>query len=137
MQTYKNILIDNGIKPTYQRIKILEFIRQKKTHLTVDEIYEALYKKVPTLSKTTIYNTLNIFRKHGLINVLSITESELRYDSNMEPHHHFLCRQCGQIFDVAVRCQYVDIKQVDGHKIEEIHGYFRGICAGCLNKSKE
>lgn len=132
MERYKRILIDNGIKPTYQRIKILEFITQNHSHPTVDAIYEALYKIVPTLSKTTIYNTLNLFRSYNLIRVLSITESELRYDYHTKPHHHFLCRECGQIFDVDIDCPYLNIVKVNGHKIEEVHGYFRGICKDCL-----
>jgi len=136
MEHYKKILLDNGIKPTYQRIKILEYVRQNKSHLTVDKIYEALYKKVPTLSKTTVYNALNLLRKYNLINVLSITESELRYDYNPKPHHHFLCKKCGQIYDLEIKCPYQERSEVKDHKIEEIHGYFKGICKNCLKKAE-
>ena len=54
-------LKENGIKPSYQRMKIYEFLLQNRIHPTVDTIYRALNKEIPTLSKTTVYNTLNLF----------------------------------------------------------------------------
>ncbi len=135
METYKEILKDSGIKPTYQRIKILEYLDKNPIHPTVDMIYLALFKKVPTLSKTTVYNTLDVLRAHCLVNVLTISESELRYEYARQQHHHFMCKKCGAIFDVDVGCVYQETKNIDGHKIEEIQGYFKGICKKCLNES--
>lgn len=137
MEKYKQILVDKGVKPTYQRIKILEYLEKNVTHPTVDMIYSALYKKVPTLSKTTVYNTLDILRRHGLVEILTITESELRYEYFYQPHHHFYCRICGQIIDLDVSCVYQEDMCVVGHKIENIHGYFKGICMDCLNKAEK
>ncbi len=134
MEHYKNILIEKGIKPTFQRIKILEYLDKHDEHPTVDMIYASLFKKVPTLSKTTVYNTLDIFRKHDLVRVLTITESELRYEYFHECHHHFYCRSCGKILDLNVNCSYQENMMAEGHKIEEIHGYFKGICRNCLKK---
>lgn len=135
MEKYKQILVDRGIKPTFQRLKILEFLDKNHSHPTVDMIYAALYKKVPTLSKTTVYNTLDVFRKYHLVDVLTITESEIRYEYILQPHHHFYCRQCGKIIDLDVSCVYQEEMCVEGHRIESIHGYFKGICSECLQKS--
>lgn len=136
MEKYKQILVDRGIKPTFQRIKILEYLDKNHSHPTVDMIYSALYKKVPTLSKTTVYNTLDIFREHELVDILTITESEIRYEYILHPHHHFFCKRCGKIIDLDVNCVYQDMMCVEGHKIEAIHGYFKGICSECLSKSE-
>ncbi len=136
MEKYKQILSEKGIKPTYQRIKILEYLDKNHTHPTVDMIYAALYKKVPTLSKTTVYNTLDVLRQHGLVDLLTITETEVRYEYILQPHHHFYCRQCGKIIDLDVTCIYQEEMCVAGHKIETIHGYFKGICSECLAKSE-
>ncbi len=136
MEKLKNALIDRGIKPTYQRIKILEYLKKNKNHPTVDMIYAALYKKVPTLSRTTVYNTLDVFNKNGLVHVLTITGSELRYDICTEPHHHFLCKECGRIIDMNIKCPYLEKAKNGEHKIEEIHGYFIGVCKDCLAKEK-
>jgi len=134
MEKYKKLLVAENIKPTFQRIKILQYLDHHHNHPTVDMIYEGLYDAVPTLSKTTVYNTLDLFRKSGLVNALYITETELRYELRHQIHHHFYCRKCGRIIDVDVGCEYQDLMTINGHKIEEIHGSFRGICNDCLKK---
>ena len=102
---------------------------------TALERYADLFKDVPTLSKTTIYNTLEIFREKGLVNFLNITKSELRFEYNEQVHHHFLCRVCGSIIDINTNCEYQETLSIAGHRIEEIHGTFKGVCAKCLEKS--
>lgn len=46
-----------GIKPSLQRIAIVEYLMENRIHPTADDIYHALCIQVPTLSKTTVYNT--------------------------------------------------------------------------------
>lgn len=137
MKKYKDILSDAGIKPTIQRIKILEYLDHHHDHPTVDMIYAKLFRQVPTLSKTTVYNTLDLFREHGIINVLYITESELRFELRHTTHYHFYCRICGSISDVEVGCEYLEGMMIEGHKIEEIHCFFRGVCRSCQTKTNK
>ncbi len=136
MKELKQLLLEKGIKPTYQRIKILEYLKKYNTHPTVDMIFSALYNKVPTLSKTTVYNTLDVFNKSGLLDILTITGSEQRYDHNVMPHHHFLCKVCGSIIDIEIKCPYFEKWTPDEHRIEEVHGYFKGICKNCLKNEE-
>ncbi len=131
---YKELLEAKGLKPTYQRLRILEYLEKHRTHPTVEEIYEYLTREIPTISKTTIYNTLNALLEKGIINSITITGTETRYDHNVSPHYHFLCKKCGKIIDVDIKCPYVEKKEFDGHKIEEIHCYFKGVCKECLKK---
>ncbi len=134
MERYKKILLENRIKPTLQRIKIMEYLQKCHEHPTVDMIYADLHKKVPTLSKTTVYNAMEIFKAKGLVNALNITKSELRFEFNEKVHHHFLCRICHTIIDITTNCEYQKLLVIDGHQIEEIHGTFEGICKNCLAK---
>ncbi len=139
MEIFKNILEERGIKPTYQRLKILEYMSESvKSHPTVEMIYEKLAKDIPTISMTTVYNTLNALSEKGLVAAVTITGTETRYDFNTSSHHHFLCKKCGTIIDIAIECPFAvgQEKAVDGHRIEEVHGYFRGICADCLRSEK-
>ncbi|HPK44931.1 MAG TPA: transcriptional repressor, partial [Spirochaetota bacterium] len=66
MEQYKHYLESKGISPSYQRLKILEYLDQNRSHPTVDEIYSALLPLIPTLSKTTVYNTVSLFVQQGL-----------------------------------------------------------------------
>lgn len=132
MKTAKNTLETAGLKPTYPRLKVLEYLERHENHPTVEMIYEDLVKQIPTISKTTIYNTLNAFLEKGIIHSITITGTETRYDVKECPHHHLLCKSCGRIIDIDIECPYVDQIEIKGHKIEERHGYFKGICKKCL-----
>jgi Fe2+ or Zn2+ uptake regulation protein len=140
MEQLKIMLNEKGLKPTYQRLRILEYMsNHEKCHPTAEMIYEALAPEIPTISVTTIYNTLNAFLEKGLVSAETITGKEIRYDLLTSPHHHFLCNKCGAIIDLDIRCPFVDreIESIDGHKIIAVHGYFRGICKKCLAGLKE
>jgi Fe2+ or Zn2+ uptake regulation protein len=71
-----------GIHPSYHRLKILEYLMSHKTHPTVERIHKELSKEIPTLSKTTVYNTLNLFVSKGIVQELTIEEKEVRYDAD-------------------------------------------------------
>lgn len=134
----KEQIASNGLKPTYQRIVILDYLNNHKTeHLTAEKIHEGLIKRMPMLSLTTVYNTLSSFLKAGLVSAITITGTEVRYDPICTPHHHFLCRACGQIIDVDVRCPIANRKIINGCRIEEVHGYFKGLCKECVSKRRK
>ena len=139
MKHIKNKLEAKKVKPTYQRLCVLEYLEKNMNHPTAEMIYENISKRIPTMSKTTIYNTLNLFLENGLLHAVTITGTELRYDINTSSHHHFLCRKCGKIVDIEVKCPFCDgeITQIDGNEIEEIHGYFKGICKECREKNNK
>ena len=66
-----------GIHPSVQRIAIMDYLLKNHTHPTVDEVYVALCKVIPTLSKTTVYNTLRLFSEHGAALMLTIDEKKV------------------------------------------------------------
>lgn len=124
-------LKNNGIKPSYQRIKIFQYLAEYKNHPTVDMIHKALCTEIPTLSKTTVYNTLNLFIEKKIVNVIVIEENETRYDSVMAVHGHFKCEKCGKIFDIDINSDTVNKKQLKDFEVKEQHYYFKGICKEC------
>jgi Fe2+ or Zn2+ uptake regulation protein len=129
----KSFLSKVGINPSYQRLRILEYLLNNLCHPTVEMIYNGLIREIPTLSKTTIYNTLNLFQKRGLILGLTIDENEVRYDSNIVPHAHFKCEKCGEIFDVNICYPIITKGFVNNHKVHEGHLYLKGICKDCMD----
>lgn len=131
----KNYLTGMGINPSYQRLKIYEYLVNSRCHPTVEMIYNKLIKEIPTLSKTTIYNTLNLFQERGIILGLTIEENEVRYESSLSPHAHFKCKCCACIYDIPLNHPHLKEEYVDGHKIIERHLYLRGTCRNCLLKN--
>ena len=138
MEKLENILKAKGLRPTYQRLKILEYMdKHMDSHPTVEMIYEALAQELPILSMTTIYNNLEAFLNKGLVCAITITGTEVRYDYITSPHHHLLCRKCSKIIDLDIKCPMTRKRKTEtyGHKIEEVHGYFKGLCKDCLKKT--
>jgi len=136
LEYLKQLLSDKNIKPTYIRLRVLDYLEKNNRHPTAEAIYKALVEKIPTISRTSVYNTLNIFYEKGLVTPLFITGLKARYDYNISPHHHFLCEECGRIIDLNIECNYFKKGNVRGHRINELHGYFKGICCDCLKREK-
>lgn len=129
-------LKSHDIKPSYQRIKIFEYLVAHKNHPTVDMIYKALVDEIPTLSKTTVYNTLNLFIEKQIAVVIVIEENETRYDAHMDFHGHFKCESCGNVIDIDVNPENINLDVLDQFQINEHHLYFKGICKNCLKNKK-
>ncbi|MDR1159781.1 MAG: transcriptional repressor [Syntrophomonadaceae bacterium] len=126
-------LVNNEIKPSYPRIKVMEYLMKWENHPTVDEIYLELLKEIPTLSKTTVYNTLDIFLDHNLVQLINIEGHEARFDANVNVHGHFKCEQCGKIEDFYFDEGIVDVFSLQNCFIKEKHIYLKGICTDCLD----
>ncbi|MBN1897616.1 MAG: transcriptional repressor [Spirochaetes bacterium] len=133
----KKILLDCGIQPSFQRLAIFEYLYQHDVHPTVDMIYRSLSRDIPTLSKTTVYNTLNLFIKKGIVTGLTIEENEMRYDYNVKPHLHLKCTKCKKIWDIKCDASFSNLNLIEGHRILEKQVYLKGICRSCLKKQKK
>ncbi len=136
LDKFVKMLKENNLKVTPQRLIVLKYLGEHCTHPTTDQIYKDLKTNNPSLSKTTVYNTLEVLEKNGIIQSITISKSELRYDFKHGMHHHFLCKKCGRIIDIDVECPNLGKMLECGHNVEEVHGYFKGICNKCLKKEK-
>jgi Fe2+ or Zn2+ uptake regulation protein len=127
-------LKSHGVKPSYQRIRIFDYLIKKRDHPTVDKIYRALVPKIPTLSKTTVYNTLNIFIEKKIARIVIIEENETRYDADTSIHGHFKCETCNKVYDLEIDESKIEIPELDQHQVNEHHFDFKGICSSCLER---
>ena len=124
-------LLSKGVKPSYPRVKVLDYMLEKRNHPTVDMIYSALSKEIPTLSRTTVYNTVRLFVDKEVVQMIGIDEQEVRYDADLHRHAHFRCDLCGDIYDLEVESSGLFIKNTESLKIREIHYYLKGLCKHC------
>ena len=137
MEKHTNQLREHGLKATYQRIKVLKYLDEHHTHPTVDQIYQDLVRENPSFSKTTIYNTIDALQQNGLIQTLNISGKEICCDAEIGFHHHFYCSECGAIIDINMSCPYLINNEIEGHHIQSIAGYFKGVCKDCLAKTNQ
>lgn len=132
MDSISQYLSGYGIRPSVQRLAIMRYLWNNKTHPTADEIFEALRKQIPTLSKTTVYNTLKLFADHGAATYIGIDEKNARFDGYMEPHAHFRCKKCGKIIDLDMDIEKFLPENFYG-EIEETYFYLKGLCEDCCD----
>ena len=136
MSNIANELTKNNIKPSIHRMRILEYLMDKRDHPTVDEIYINLKKECPTLSKATVYNAVSLFVNVGLVKALTIEGTEVRYDYTKNNHGHFKCEQCGFICDFDININQMNFDGLDHCEILSKDVNFKGICSECLLNNK-
>ena len=129
-------LKEAGIRPSYYRMLVLGYLLSKKTHPTADEVFSSLAKDLPTLSKTTVYNTLNLLVDSGLAIAISIEGHETRYDATTKYHGHFKCKKCGAIYDFELDPNQEFWMGLEGFRIDEKEVNFKGICYNCRKEEK-
>jgi len=129
----KDHLLAHDIKPSVQRMVIMEYLQTHKTHPTADEIYLALSPGMPTLSKTTVYNTLKLLVEKGAALCLNIEDKNARFDGDISDHAHFICQGCGCIQDLRLTEQQRSLltPEMNGMQVNEVHLYYKGLCKTC------
>ncbi len=132
-------LVDSNLRPSTQRLAIMTYLLSHRTHPTVEDVYQGVVKDVPTLSRTTVYNTLRLFSERRAAQMITIDDHHVCYDGDIHPHVHFLCRECGRVFDLmdekAPKLKKRSITR-DGNLIDEAQLYYKGVCRECLEKEK-
>lgn len=93
-------LREHGIAATSQRRVIAEVLLAYEQHLTADQVLRALREKGHSVSRATVYNTLSLFARKGLVRELTIDPRRVVYDSNPRPHHHFYDVDTGELTDI-------------------------------------
>lgn len=129
-------LVERGIRPSVQRLAIMDYLINHPTHPTIDEVYQSLCENVPTLSRTTVYNTLRMLSEKHAAQMITIDEHRVCYDGNINSHVHFYCKKCGKIIDLFDEKAPVleGEKVINGNIVHEEQLYYKGICAECAKK---
>jgi len=120
-----------GIRPSIQRIVVMDFLKRNPIHPTIDEIYSELSRKMPTLSKTTVYNTVKTLSDSRAIQTILIDEKNKRYDADINKHAHFMCNLCGKVIDLPIKSLEIKTENNEHLIINEFHLYYRGNCKKC------
>ncbi|WP_045168710.1 Fur family transcriptional regulator [Caldicellulosiruptor morganii] len=131
----KKQLEQKGIKPSFIRLKIYQYLVEHKTHPTADEVYNSLLSEIPTLSKTSVYNTLSLFVSKGLAQIITIEENIARFDADTSVHGHFKCKTCGKVYDFLIKSDSIYSSLSPEFVVDEVYVYYKGTCPYCKNKN--
>lgn len=125
---------------TIQRSLVFEAVNKLQCHATADEIYEAIAKEHPNVSRATVYRNLNLLSEIGDIRKIEIPGGADRFDHRCHDHCHVKCEKCGRVFDVDM--EYItdlekNIKDDRGFSFTGYDILFRGICPDCQQSSEQ
>jgi Fur family peroxide stress response transcriptional regulator len=126
-----------GMKVTHQRTEIFRELAASVEHPDAETVYQAVCRRVPSISRDTVYRTLATLEVEGLIRKVSPLVERARYDANSDRHHHFICTVCGMVRDFYSE-DLDDLPIPPAVKtlgaIESAQVEVRGICSACAQR---
>ncbi|KXO16862.1 transcriptional repressor [Peptoniphilus sp. GNH] len=141
----KNILRENGYKFTNQRKDIYKvFVDNVSHHLTTEEVYKIAKKANPEVGIATVYRTILLFEKLGIIYKISFDDGAIRYElkseKNEHRHHHLICLSCNKV--IEVKLDLLDalessVEKSEKFKIVDHNLKFYGYCSDCQKKKEK
>src|SRR5579885_3439046 len=128
---------ERGLKVTPQRQCIFRILHDAPTHPSAEAVYAQARAEMPTMSLRTVYQTLNDLTEMGELHTLQLGTGAARFDPNLEPHHHLVCRDCGKVVDLHVAFPDVTLpaKARNGFQITGTEITFRGRCQDCAARA--
>lgn len=131
-------LKSRGLRVTPQRFAVYANLLARADHPTAEQIFLELNQQAPQSSQATVYSALQTLRQAGLVREVLLEEGVCRYDAKVEPHHHFRCRGCGQISDIAWETFHCleTAPLAPGLTIESYEVIVRGLCDACAGESE-
>lgn len=134
---FKALAREAGVKLTHQRFEIFREIAASLEHPDAETIFRAVQSRMPTVSLDTVYRTLWMLSDLGLITTLGPRRASVRFDANLEQHHHYACLRCGLTRDFeSAELNALGIPEavkVYG-SIVATHVEISGICERCARK---
>lgn len=144
-ERFKQLLKENGLKVTNQRISILEVLQARpEEHLTAEEIYDDVRKKYPDIGLATVYRTIQLLSELNLIDKLNLDDGIVRYEMGKtrqaHHHHHLICLNCGNVLsfeDDLLEALEERIRQTMEFQVVDHEVKLFGYCKKCRSAMKE
>jgi len=94
-------LAELGYRLTPQRLMILSAIEESDSHISAEEIHARIVARYPNINISTVYRTLELLKRLGLVTETDLGEGRVRYHpAEKGRHHHLVCQECGAIIDL-------------------------------------
>lgn len=123
---------------TGPRLAILAVLDSVGGHRSADEVVAGLRESGYRHARTTVYNALDDLARAGLVRAAPVDAGALRYESAGPPHHHFVCRICGRISNVAIAEDLAarPLPEIEDAVVDELDVVYRGVCRSCDDARK-
>ena len=138
MERFAERCRDQGLPVTPQRMAIIEALLNSTEHPRAEDIYRSVREISPSISLTTVHRTLEVFCQVGEVRKVTPLHRAARYDANIQPNHHLVCRDCQDIIDIhAPEFDGVIVQDLlpNGFEVSNISVEIHGRCASCRHKA--
>jgi len=128
-----------GVSVTHQRTEIFWELAGTDEHPDAEAVFRRVRKRIPAVSLDTVYRTLQLLEQLGVARRVDPTGDRARFDGNIEPHHHFVCTECGLVRDFQSRAldRFPPPRKVAGWgQVDLVQVQLRGICMACGKKKR-
>jgi Fur family peroxide stress response transcriptional regulator len=122
------------IPVTQQRRAVFDAVTARGDHPTADDVYEDVRRRLPEISRTTVYRVLELLVDLGIVTKIAHPGATIRFDGRTERHHHLICLHCNELFDIEDPgpgpIEPPDTREI-GFEITDYSIHFRGVCRAC------
>jgi len=128
-----------GLRTTPQRQHVYKVLVEKKDHPTAEEVFIRSKNGMPEISMATVYNCLDALVSCGLVRQVNQDREATRFCSNMQPHHHFYCDECGGAHDIEREDEFgaPPVSMPQGFQPSRYEVTIHGLCPECAAKAKK
>jgi len=140
LEQFKASAKEAGVKLTHQRLEIFREVASSQEHPDAETVLRAVQARMPTVSLDTVYRTLWMLNDLGLITTLGRRRESVRFDANLERHHHYICVRCGLARDfesAALNALRIPDAVKEFGSVVSTKVEVRGICESCAKKMPE
>ena len=124
---------EQSLKVTLQRIEVFKAVFNNTDHPSIEDIYTVVHKKIQSISLDTVYRTLDLFDKHGIVKKFQAPDGKFHFDTNLTDHQHLVCKKCGMIEDFTwENLNSLKVPTKSGWRGLEIANVeIHGVCSDC------
>ena len=140
LRNFELLCREHGYSVTVQRRVIFDTVVRRGDHPTADAVFKDVKRRIPGVSRTTVYRVLEMLVELGAISKANTPGAATRFDPNTRRHHHLFCTRCEKIIDIEDQRVDRSVKVPDGRshsfQIESFAVHFHGLCEECRHESK-
>lgn len=140
VQQFTQLCQVRGLRVTRQRLEVFRALISSVSHPGAETVWQAVRHVLPNISLDTVYRTLGALEEAGLVMRVGMS-NQARFDGHLEPHHHFICTRCGEVYDMFLPPGETALQAPKGAeqfgKVMKVQLQLRGICTRCLQKESD
>ena len=135
------LMNQRGLNTTKQRINIAKIFFGMKGHHSLEDIYQKVHQRVPSIGQTTVYRTIKLLCDVGLVEELQVGDGLARYEvvTAKQHHDHLVCKDCGKTIEFhlpEIEKIQQELAESHGFRLLDHHHVLLGICSDCTKKRK-